>query len=140
MFALADAAVMSIKKDGLVNMGGFLALRDHALSDACTNLLIITEGFATYGGLSGRDMEAIAVGLEEVFEADYLHYRIRSTAYLGERIRDRGVPVIFPSAAMRCTWMRRGCTRIFRRTSFPGRPWCANCTRWAASARWRSAR
>ncbi|MBL7776295.1 MAG: tryptophanase, partial [Saprospiraceae bacterium] len=80
MFALADAAVMSIKKDGLVNMGGFLALRDHALSEACTNLLIITEGFATYGGLSGRDMEAIAVGLEEVFEADYLHYRIRSTA------------------------------------------------------------
>ena len=96
MFSLADAAVMSIKKDGLVNMGGFLALRDHALSDACTNLLIITEGFATYGGLSGRDMEAIAVGLEEVFEADYLHYRIRSTAYLGERIRDRGIPVIFP--------------------------------------------
>ncbi|MFN0013241.1 MAG: tryptophanase [Saprospiraceae bacterium] len=96
MFDLADAAVMSIKKDGLVNMGGFLALRDHALSDACTNLLIITEGFATYGGLSGRDMEAIAVGLEEVFEADYLHYRIRSTAYLGERIRSRGVPVLFP--------------------------------------------
>ncbi|MEQ1747345.1 MAG: tryptophanase [Saprospiraceae bacterium] len=96
MFDLADAAVMSIKKDGLVNMGGFLALRDRTLSDACTNLLIITEGFATYGGLSGRDMEAIAVGLEEVFEADYLHYRIRSTAYLGERIRARGVPVLFP--------------------------------------------
>lgn len=96
MFALADAAVMSIKKDGLVNMGGFLALRNHELAAACTNLLIITEGFATYGGLSGRDMEAIAVGLEEVFEADYLHYRIRSTAYLGERIRERGVPVLFP--------------------------------------------
>lgn len=96
MFSLADAAVMSIKKDGLVNMGGFLALRDNALSEACTNLLIITEGFATYGGLSGRDMEAIAVGLEEVFEADYLHYRIRSTAYLGEHIRNNGVPVIFP--------------------------------------------
>ncbi|MBK8924132.1 MAG: tryptophanase [Saprospirales bacterium] len=96
MFGLADAAVMSIKKDGLVNMGGFLALRNHKLSEACTNLLIITEGFATYGGLSGRDMEAIAVGLEEVFEADYLHYRIRSTAYLGENIRALGVPVIFP--------------------------------------------
>ncbi|TNE56652.1 MAG: aminotransferase class III-fold pyridoxal phosphate-dependent enzyme [Bacteroidetes bacterium] len=96
MFSLADAAVMSIKKDGLVNMGGFLALRNHALAEACTNLLIITEGFATYGGLSGRDMEAIAVGLEEVFEADYLHYRIRSTAYLGERIRAMGIPVIFP--------------------------------------------
>ena len=96
MFALADAAVMSIKKDGLVNMGGFLSLRDVALSEACTNLLIITEGFTTYGGLSGRDMEAIAVGLEEVFEADYLHYRIRSTAYLGEKIKALGVPVIYP--------------------------------------------
>lgn len=96
MFALSDAAVMSAKKDALVNMGGFLALRDKAISDACTNLLIITEGFVTYGGLSGRDMEAIAVGLEEVFEADYLHYRIRSTAYLGEHIRQKGVPVIFP--------------------------------------------
>ncbi|MCB9314517.1 MAG: tryptophanase [Lewinellaceae bacterium] len=96
MFALADAAIMSIKKDGLVNMGGFLALRNPKLAEACTNLLIITEGFATYGGLSGRDMEAIAVGLEEVFEADYLHYRIRSTAYLGEKIRALGVPVIYP--------------------------------------------
>lgn len=96
MFALADAAVMSAKKDALVNMGGFLALRDHALSEACTNLLIITEGFATYGGLSGRDMEAIAVGMEEVFEADYLHYRIRSTAYLGDHIRNNGIPVIYP--------------------------------------------
>ena len=96
MFSLADAAIMSIKKDGLVNMGGFLALRDHSLSEACTNLLIITEGFATYGGLSGRDMEAIAVGMEEVFEADYLQYRIRSTAYLGEKIRDMGIPVIYP--------------------------------------------
>lgn len=96
MFSLADAAVMSIKKDGLVNMGGFLALRNRTLADACTNLLIITEGFATYGGLSGRDMEAIAVGLEEVFEADYLHYRIRSTAYLGEHIRALGVPVVYP--------------------------------------------
>ncbi|MBK8555554.1 MAG: tryptophanase [Lewinellaceae bacterium] len=96
MFGLADAAVMSAKKDALVNMGGFLAVRDKKLSDACTNLLIITEGFVTYGGLSGRDMEALAVGLEEVFEPDYLQYRIKSTAYLGERIREMGVPVIYP--------------------------------------------
>jgi tryptophanase len=96
MFGLADAAVMSAKKDALANMGGFLALRDQKLSDACTNLLIITEGFTTYGGLSGRDMEALAIGLEEVFEPDYLQYRIRSTAYLGEKIREKGVPVIFP--------------------------------------------
>ncbi len=96
MFSLADATVMSAKKDGLVNMGGFLALRDKSLADACTQLLIITEGYTTYGGLSGRDMEAIAVGLKEVFEPDYLHYRIISTRYLGENIRHKGVPIIYP--------------------------------------------
>lgn len=96
MFALADGCVMSAKKDGLVNMGGFLALKDKALSDACTNLLIITEGFATYGGLSGRSMEAMAVGLQEVFEPDYLKYRIRSTAYLGEKLYKMGIPLIYP--------------------------------------------
>jgi tryptophanase len=96
MFGLADAAIMSLKKDGLVNMGGFLTMRDQALSDACTNLLIITEGFATYGGLSGRDMEAIAIGLKEVFEPDYLRYRISSTAYLGDKLLSLGVPLIQP--------------------------------------------
>jgi tryptophanase len=96
MFSLADGCVMSAKKDALVNMGGFLALKDKALADACTNLLIITEGFVTYGGLSGRDMEAIAQGLREVFEPDYLHYRIISTRYLGEHIRAKGIPVLYP--------------------------------------------
>jgi len=96
MFALADGAVMSAKKDALVNMGGFLALRDHALAEACTNLLIITEGFATYGGLSGRDMEAIAIGLREVFDPSYLDYRIRSTAYLGDALHAMGVPLMRP--------------------------------------------
>jgi tryptophanase len=96
MFALADGCIMSAKKDALVNMGGFLALRDKDLADACTSLLIITEGFTTYGGLSGRDMEAIAIGLREVFEPDYLNYRIKSSAYLGEHIRAKGVPVIYP--------------------------------------------
>ena len=97
MFSLADGAVMSLKKDGLVNMGGFLALRDEALAQACAQELIITEGFVTYGGLSGRDMEAIAVGLQEVFDPHYLEYRIRSTAYLGERLRRMGVPLIWPT-------------------------------------------
>ncbi|MFM2225393.1 MAG: Tryptophanase [Bacteroidota bacterium] len=96
MFALADAAVMSAKKDALVNMGGFLTLRNEQLAEACTNLLIITEGFATYGGLSGRDMEAMAVGLVEVFDDAYLNYRIKSTEYLGEKIREKGVPVMYP--------------------------------------------
>lgn len=96
MFSLADAAVMSAKKDALVNMGGFLALRDKPLADACTNLLIITEGYATYGGLSGRDMEAMAVGLKEVFAPGYLTYRIRSTTYFGEKLIAKGVPVLQP--------------------------------------------
>ncbi len=96
MFSLADGAVMSAKKDALVNMGGFLALRDGAIAEACTNLLIITEGFTTYGGLSGRDMEAIAIGLEEVFDPHYLDYRIRSTNFLGEKLHALGVPLMRP--------------------------------------------
>ncbi|MCB9179694.1 MAG: tryptophanase [Flavobacteriales bacterium] len=96
MFALADGAVMSAKKDALVNMGGFLALRDSALAEACTNLLIITEGFTTYGGLSGRDMEAIATGLEEGFDPHYLDYRIRSTTFLGEKLHALHVPLMRP--------------------------------------------
>lgn len=96
MFRLCDGAVMSAKKDALVNMGGFLALRNTELAKACTNLLIITEGFATYGGLSGRDMEAIAIGLKEVFDPGYLLYRIRSTTFLGEKLRELGVPIMWP--------------------------------------------
>lgn len=96
MFQLADGCVMSAKKDALVNIGGFLALKDEALAAACTSALIITEGFATYGGLAGRDMEAIAVGLREVFDASYLNYRIKSTAYLGIKLKEKGVPVIWP--------------------------------------------
>jgi tryptophanase len=96
MCGLSDGCVMSAKKDGLVNMGGFLALKDQKISDACTNMLIITEGFVTYGGLSGRDMEAIAIGLEEVFDADYLNYRIVSTAYLGNKLTEMGIPIMKP--------------------------------------------
>ena len=96
MCSLADGCVMSAKKDGLVNMGGFLALKDKAITDACTNMLIITEGFVTYGGLSGRDMEAIAIGLDEVFDPDYLNYRIVSTGYLGKKLIEMGVPIVRP--------------------------------------------
>lgn len=96
MMSFADGAVMSAKKDALVNMGGFLSLKDEELANACKNLLIITEGFTTYGGLSGRDMEAIAIGLEEVFDPDYLHYRIRSTEYLGNKLSEMGVPLMLP--------------------------------------------
>ena len=96
MFALADGCTMSAKKDGIVNMGGFLALNNDKLTQECKNELIITEGFITYGGISGRDMEAIATGLQEVFDPDYLQYRIASTTYLGERLTQMGIPIMLP--------------------------------------------
>jgi len=96
MAALADGMTMSAKKDGLANIGGWLAVDDAELAEQCRNLLILTEGFPTYGGLAGRDLEAIAQGLREVVEHDYLHYRVRSTAYLGEGLAAAGIPVVQP--------------------------------------------
>lgn len=96
MFALADGCTMSAKKDGLANMGGFLAMKDAQVAARCRNLLILTEGFPTYGGLAGYDLEAVATGLEEVLDEDYLTYRLRSTAYLAERAVAAGVPVVQP--------------------------------------------
>ncbi len=96
MFSYADGCTMSAKKDALVNMGGFIALRNEEWAQQFRNILIITEGFPTYGGLSGRDLEAIAQGLDEVLDEDYLHYRIISTAYLADHIAELGVPILQP--------------------------------------------
>ncbi len=96
MFSYADGCTMSAKKDALVNIGGFLAMNDDELAAKCRNVLIVTEGFPTYGGLAGRDLEAIAQGLEEVLEEDYLKYRIRSVEYLGEKLAASGIPILEP--------------------------------------------
>ncbi|MFN4083230.1 MAG: tryptophanase [Bacteroidia bacterium] len=96
MFSYADGCTMSAKKDALVNIGGWLAVNDEKLAEQARNLLILTEGFPTYGGLAGRDLEAIAQGLEEVVDEDYLHYRIISTQYLGENLHKAGIPVVLP--------------------------------------------
>jgi tryptophanase len=96
MFSYVDGCTFSAKKDAFANIGGFLCTNDSRLAQLETNLLILTEGFPTYGGLAGRDLEAIAVGLEEILDEDYLRYRIASTGYLGRHIADHGVPIVEP--------------------------------------------
>ncbi|MFN2190551.1 MAG: tryptophanase, partial [Candidatus Promineifilaceae bacterium] len=96
MFSYADGCTMSAKKDGMSNIGGFLALNDDELAQKCKNTLIMTEGFPTYGGLAGYDLEAIAIGIRESLEEDYLRYRIRSVEYLGKILTNEGVPIVHP--------------------------------------------
>jgi tyrosine phenol-lyase len=96
MFALGDGCTMSAKKDGMANIGGFLCTNDDALAQQEKDLLILTEGYPTYGGLAGRDLEAVGIGIQEALDEDYLRYRIASTAYLGRHISEQGVPIVQP--------------------------------------------
>jgi tryptophanase len=96
MFSHADGATMSLKKDGFGNIGGFLAVNDDSLAERARNLLILTEGFPTYGGLAGRDLEALAIGLDEVLEPHYLEYRVATVKYLADKLTAAGVKVVQP--------------------------------------------
>jgi tyrosine phenol-lyase len=120
LFSLADGCTMSAKKDGMANIGGFLATNDDALARQEQNLLILTEGFPTYGGMAGRDLEAIAVGLGEVLDEDYLLYRITSTTYLGEHVSRAGVPIVQPPGGHAIYIDASACFPQLRAAELPG--------------------
>jgi tyrosine phenol-lyase len=120
MFSCADGCTMSAKKDAIVNIGGFLCTNDDTVAQAEKNLLILTEGFPTYGGLAGRDLEAIAVGLNEALHEDYLEYRIVSTAYLGNHIAAEGVPIVEPPGGHAVYIDARAFLPRIPPTQFPG--------------------
>jgi tryptophanase len=120
MFSLADGATISAKKDGLVNIGGVLLINDDALANRARNLLILTEGFVTYGGLAGRDLEAMAQGFLEVTDEEYLRYRVRSVAYLGEKLVRAGIRIIEPTGGHAVYLDAKAFASHVPQSAFPG--------------------
>lgn len=140
IFSHADGCTFSAKKDGLANIGGFLSTNDAALAQQEKDLLILTEGFPTYGGLAGCDLEAIAVGLEEVVAEDYLQYRLASVQYLGDHITRAGVPIVQPPGGHAIYLDAAAFLPGVRPANCRVRPSSRNCTSPAASGPWRSVR
>jgi len=124
MFSLGDGCTMSAKKDGLANIGGFIALRDERWVEAARNLLVLTEGFPTYGGLAGRDLEAIATGLEEVLDESYLRYRLRTAEYMGEKLLAGGVGIVEPTGGHAVYLDARDFLPHLGREDYPGWALC----------------
>ncbi|NOZ13678.1 MAG: tryptophanase [Acidobacteria bacterium] len=129
MFSYADGCTMSAKKDAMVNIGGFLAMNDETLAMNARNLLILTEGFPSYGGLAGRDLEAMAVGLEEVLHEDYLKYRLRTAAYMGERLTEAGIDIIRPTGGHAVYIDAKAFYPHIPPSQFPGQVLCAELYR-----------
>ncbi|NWG13045.1 MAG: tryptophanase [Acidobacteria bacterium] len=131
MFSYADGCTMSAKKDGLANIGGFLCTNDSRLAEQERDLLILTEGFPTYGGMAGRDLEAVAAGLEEVLDEDYLNYRIVSTQYLGNHIARGGVPIVQPPGGHAVYIDARAMLPQIPPLKYPGQSLSCELYRWA---------
>ncbi len=129
MFSYADGCTMSAKKDAMVNIGGFLAMNDDAMAMNARNLLILTEGFPSYGGLAGRDLDALAVGLEEVLHEDYLKYRLRTAAYMGERLTEAGIDIIRPTGGHAVYIDAKAFYPHIPPSQFPGQVLCAELYR-----------
>lgn len=125
LFSLADGCTMSAKKDGMANIGGFLAMNDESLALRCRTRLILTEGFPTYGGLAGYDLEAIAVGLDEALNEDYLRYRIRSIEYLGEKLLAAGIPIVTPTGGHALYLDAKRWLSHLPQSEYPG--WALSC-------------